>query len=52
MFNPQIMTWKIDSKKYNLLARIMQLIEQPDYEEAKLKKYGEWSLKAIFALCH
>ena len=48
VFNPQSMPWKIGSKKYKLLARIMKLTEQSDYEEAELRKDGEWSQKAVF----
>ena len=48
VFNPQSKTWKIDSKKYKLLARMMKLTEQSDYEEVELRKDGEWSPKAVF----
>ena len=37
-----------NSKKYKLLATMMKLTEQSDYEEIELKKDGEWSPKAGF----
>ena len=36
VFNPQSMTWKTDSKKYKLLAMMMKLTEQSDYERQSL----------------
>ena len=48
VFNPQSMIWKKNSKKHKLLARMMKLTEQADYEEVELRKDGEWSPKAVF----
>ena len=38
VFSPQSTTWGSYSKKYKLLARMMKLTEQLNYEEVKLKK--------------
>ena len=48
VFDPQSKTWKRYSKKYKLLARMMKMTEQSDYEEVELRKEGEWSPKAVF----
>jgi len=48
VFSPQSTTWGTYSKKYKLLARMMKLTEQSDYEEVELKKDGEWSPNAVF----
>ena len=50
VFSPQSTTWGTYSKKYKLLARMMKLTEQSDYEEVELKKDGEWSPNAVFRL--
>ena len=50
VFNPQSMIWKTDSKKYKLLARMMKLTEQADYDEVELRKGGEWSPKVVFCV--
>ena len=50
VFNPQSMIWKKDSKKHKLLARMMKLTEQADYEEVELRKDDEWSPKAVFCV--
>ena len=48
VFSPQSTTWGTYSKKFKLLARMMKLTEQSDYEEVELKTDGEWSPKAVF----
>ena len=48
VFSPQSTTWGTYSKKFKLLARMMKLTEQSDYEEVELKKDSEWSPKAVF----
>ena len=48
VFNPQSMTWKTDSKKYKLPAKMMMLTDQPDYNEVEIKTDGEWSPRANF----
>ena len=48
MSSPQNTTWGRYSKKYKLLARMMKLTEQSDYEEVELRTDGEWSPNAVF----
>ena len=50
VFSPQSTTWGTYSKKFKLLARMMKLTEQSDYEEVELKTDGEWSPKAVFRI--
>ena len=50
LFNPLSMTRKTDSKKYTLLARMMKLTEQSDYEKVNLRTNGEWSPKTVFRI--
>ena len=48
VFSPQSTTWGTYSKKFKLLARMMKLTEQSDYEEVELRKDGKWSPKTVF----
>ena len=42
VFDPQSKTWKRYSKKYKLLARMMKMTEQSDYEE-RVESKGSFS---------
>jgi len=49
-FNPQGITWKVYSKKFKLLVRMMKMTENSEFEEVELKKDGKWSPKTVFRI--
>ena len=52
VFSPQSTAWGTYSNKFKLLARIMKLTEQSDYEEVELKKIASGVQRPFFVLCH
>ena len=40
------------SKKYKILARMLECTGPNTYEEVKLEKTGEWSPKAVFRIVY